>query len=73
MKSAILSSEYGRNFYLLQLLPFEMISSIFSGYVLDDFPSLSEASMSVKDQLELIRNWKMRPDFIINLKVRIWL
>ena len=62
-------SLHGRNFYLLQLLLFEMISYIFSGYVLDDFPSLSEASMSVKDQLELIRNWKMRPDFIINLKV----
>ena len=27
--------------------------------------------MSVKDQLELVRNWKLKPDFIINLKVEI--
>lgn len=25
--------------------------------------------MAVKDQLELIKNWKLKPDFIINLKV----
>ena len=40
-----------------------------TGYVLDDFPCLSEANLAVNDQLELIRNWKLRPDFIINLKV----
>lgn len=39
------------------------------GYVLDDFPTLSEATMTAKDQLELIRNWKLKPDFIINVKV----
>jgi len=40
-----------------------------AGYVLDDFPTLSEATLTAKDQLELIKNWKLRPDFIINLKV----
>ncbi|KAK3580662.1 hypothetical protein CHS0354_017937, partial [Potamilus streckersoni] len=39
------------------------------GYVLDDFPCLSEATISIKDQLELIKNWKLKPDFIINLKI----
>ncbi|XP_013399518.1 adenylate kinase 9-like [Lingula anatina] len=39
------------------------------GYILDGFPSLSEEYMSLKDQLELVRNWKMKPDFIINLKM----
>lgn len=41
------------------------------GYVLDGFPSLSEDYMSIKDQLELVKNWKLRPDFIINMKVFI--
>lgn len=25
--------------------------------------------MAIKDQLELVKNWKLKPDFIINLKV----
>ena len=40
-----------------------------TGYVLDGFPSLCEDYMSVKDQLELVKNWKLQPDFIINLRV----
>ncbi|XP_077977825.1 adenylate kinase 9-like isoform X2 [Glandiceps talaboti] len=39
------------------------------GYVLDGFPSLSEEYMRVVDQLELVKNWKHKPDFIVNLKV----
>ncbi|ESO88925.1 hypothetical protein LOTGIDRAFT_62291, partial [Lottia gigantea] len=39
------------------------------GYVLDDFPSISESYLSVRDQLELVKNWKLRPDFIINIKI----
>ena len=39
------------------------------GYVLDGFPTLSEEYMSIKDQLELIKNWRLKPDFIVNLKV----
>ena len=42
-----------------------------AGYVLDDFPCMSEAVMSVKDQLELIKSWKLKPDFIINVKVGV--
>ncbi|XP_050391523.2 adenylate kinase 9 [Patella vulgata] len=39
------------------------------GYVLDDFPCLSESFITIQDQLELVKNWKLRPDFIINLKI----
>jgi hypothetical protein len=39
------------------------------GYVLDDFPCLSEENMNIKDQIELIKNWKLKPDFNINIKV----
>ena len=47
----------------------DFLSFLYSGYVLDDFPTLSEATLTAKDQLELIRNWKLKPDFIINVKV----
>lgn len=39
------------------------------GYVMDDFPCISEDLMSIKDQLELIKSWKLKPDFIINLRI----
>ncbi|CAH1800208.1 unnamed protein product [Owenia fusiformis] len=39
------------------------------GYILDDFPSMSEDYMTIKDQLELVKNWKLKPDFIVNLKI----
>ncbi|XP_072178424.1 adenylate kinase 9-like isoform X1 [Diadema setosum] len=39
------------------------------GYVLDDFPSVNEEYMSAADQLEFVKNWKLKPDFIINLRV----
>jgi len=39
------------------------------GYVMDDFPCLSEEFMSIKDQLELIKSWKLKPDFLINLRI----
>lgn len=45
----------------------------FTGYVLDDFPCLSEENLSIKDQIELVKNWKLKPDFIINIKVHIHL
>lgn len=47
--------------------------SFLSGYVLDDFPCLSEETISIKDQLELMKNWKLKPDFIINIKVNIYM
>ena len=36
---------------------------------MDDFPCISEELMSIKDQLELIKSWKLKPDFLINLRV----
>lgn len=41
------------------------------GYVLDGLPSMSEEYMSITDQLGLIKNFKLKPDFIVHLKVRI--
>ena len=29
--------------------------------------------MTIKDQLELIKSWKLKPDFIINIKVCIYI
>lgn len=40
------------------------------GYVLDGFPSLCEDWLSMADQLDLVKNLPLTPDFIINLKVR---
>lgn len=37
--------------------------------MLDDFPCLSEENLSIQDQIELVKNWKLKPDFIINIKV----
>lgn len=47
------------------------VHASFTGYVLDDFPCLSEENLSIKDQIELVKNWKLKPDFIINIKVNI--
>ncbi|XP_042310178.1 adenylate kinase 9 isoform X2 [Sceloporus undulatus] len=38
------------------------------GYVLCDFPSLSEEFMSIPEQIDRIRNLKLKPDFLINIK-----
>ncbi|XP_077158489.1 adenylate kinase 9 isoform X2 [Paroedura picta] len=38
------------------------------GYVLCDFPSLSEEHMTITEQIEIIRNLKLKPDFLINIK-----
>nr|XP_025040518.1 adenylate kinase 9 isoform X3 [Pelodiscus sinensis] len=38
------------------------------GYVLSGFPSLSEEYMTISEQLEKIRNLKLKPDFLINIK-----
>lgn len=42
---------------------------VFAGYVLCDFPSLSEEYMTITEQIEIIRNLKLKPDFLINIKV----
>ncbi|XP_060093981.1 adenylate kinase 9 [Heteronotia binoei] len=38
------------------------------GYVLCDFPTLSEEYMTITEQIEIIRNLKLKPDFLINIK-----
>ncbi|XP_074845222.1 adenylate kinase 9 [Carettochelys insculpta] len=38
------------------------------GYVLSGFPSLSEEYMTILEQTEKIRNLKLKPDFLINIK-----
>ncbi|XP_027755310.1 adenylate kinase 9 isoform X2 [Empidonax traillii] len=38
------------------------------GYVLTGFPSLSEEYMTVSQQIEKIKNLKLKPDFLISIK-----
>ncbi|NWU55481.1 KAD9 kinase, partial [Dromas ardeola] len=38
------------------------------GYVLSGFPSLSEEYMTVSQQIEKIKNLKLKPDLLINIK-----
>ncbi|NWU91729.1 KAD9 kinase, partial [Upupa epops] len=38
------------------------------GYVLSGFPSLSEEYMTVSQQIEKIKNLKLKPDFLISIK-----
>ncbi|KAF6022986.1 hypothetical protein EB796_018705 [Bugula neritina] len=38
------------------------------GYVLDGLPSLNEDYMTIKDQLEHIKNFNLKPDFIVHVK-----
>ncbi|KAM4041197.1 adenylate kinase 9 isoform 2-T2 [Anomaloglossus baeobatrachus] len=38
------------------------------GYVLCGLPSLSEEFIKIPDQIELIKNFKLKPDVIINIK-----
>ena len=47
-----------------------LFSLSFSGYVLDGFPSLCEDWLSMADQLDLVKNLPLVPDFIVNLKVK---
>ena len=39
------------------------------GYVLDGFPCQSEGDFDITRQVEMLKNWKYQPDFIINLRV----
>ncbi|KAF6026859.1 AK9 [Bugula neritina] len=39
------------------------------GYVLDGLPSLNEDYMTIKDQLEHIKNFNLKPDFIVHVKI----
>ena len=39
------------------------------GYVLEGFPSHSESNLDIQKQMQMIKNWKLQPDFIINMRV----
>jgi len=43
------------------------------GYVLDGLPSLSDGENNVQDQFEIIKKCQLKPDFIINIRVCIYL
>ncbi|XP_006881284.1 PREDICTED: adenylate kinase 9 [Elephantulus edwardii] len=38
------------------------------GYIITEIPSFSQETISIVDQLELIKNLKLKPDIIINIK-----
>jgi len=57
--------------HLKQLHNYHNFLYLNTGYVLDGYPSLVEDHMTIKDQLELVKNWKLKPDFIVNMKVCI--
>ncbi|XP_065199230.1 adenylate kinase 9-like [Sycon ciliatum] len=40
------------------------------GYILDDIPCAGEPSLTCKQQLEIIKSLRMKPDVIINLKMK---
>lgn len=42
------------------------------GYVLDGFPCQSDSNFDISRQVEMLKNWKLQPDFIINLRVRVF-
>uniref|UniRef100_A0A8B9FM51 Uncharacterized protein n=1 Tax=Amazona collaria TaxID=241587 RepID=A0A8B9FM51_9PSIT len=58
---------------LLTITLFPSLQHIFNkmylaGYVLSGFPSLSEEYTTVSQQVEKIKNLKLKPDFLINIK-----
>lgn len=42
------------------------------GYVLDGFPCQSDNNFDISRQVEMLKNWKLQPDFIVNIRVRIF-
>ena len=43
------------------------------GYVLEGFPCESDSGFDIGKQMQMIKNWKLQPDFIINLRVGLFL
>jgi adenylate/nucleoside-diphosphate kinase len=39
------------------------------GYVVDGFPTHSEDGLDINQQMNMLNNWKLQPDFIVNLRV----
>jgi adenylate/nucleoside-diphosphate kinase len=56
-------------FYITMLKVIQFPIWIKKGYVLDGFPSQSELNLDIQKQMHMIKNWKMQPDFIINMRV----
>ena len=53
----------------LPLLVFDCSMCCDTGYVLSCLPFMSEEFLKIREQIEMIRNLKLTPDFIINIKV----
>lgn len=47
----------------------EALHLLYIGYVLSCLPFMSEDHMTIHEQLKLIKNLKLPPDFIINIQV----
>ena len=43
------------------------------GYVLEGFPCESDSGYDIGKQMEMLKNWKLQPDFIVNLRVSFFL
>lgn len=57
--------------YALTPLVFDGLICCDTGYVLSCLPFMSEECLKIHEQIELIKNLKLAPDFIINIKVII--
>lgn len=53
----------------LSLLVFDSTVCCGTGYVLSCLPFMSEDCLKIHEQIEMIKNLKLSPDFIINIKV----
>ena len=40
-----------------------------SGYIIDDFPTSSEKSLTISKQLDIMKSSKYPPDYVINVQV----
>lgn len=47
-----------------------IIPFLCTGYLLSCLPYVTEDPQEIHDQIELIKNLKLKPDFIINIKVK---
>ena len=41
-----------------------------TGYILDEFPTLSEKVYSVEEQMQILKSFRFQPDFIVHVKIR---
>ncbi|XP_076819346.1 adenylate kinase 9-like isoform X2 [Clavelina lepadiformis] len=71
MQEILLKGETLSTDFVLQLLREKITSPEVAhyGYVLDDLPTIDDQVMSVQQQIEMIKNWKLSPTFIINIKI----